>query len=271
MSNPAAPKRWVRTNCPSGKRGYSSRRDAKKALEQAPLSHMRPYRCPHCPYWHNGHLPQAVLRGERTADQHYQPTPRIPETTMTTHVATLNATRDQIEEQLLAGKSPAEVVKDLQEPMPNVLAIFHDLRDEHRLPAANHPGLTGGPDGPPNPTVKESTTASISIFGEARAINNPRINRLAEKADAALTALHDAVTDHKSKAEARADVERLEAELRAARAKLISRPSAGGGSSKPRTATDDQQLECRKGCGRTSPTPQGRAAHERHCTHSAAA
>lgn len=238
MSSPTAPTRWVRTDCPSGKRGYPSRRDAKKALEQAPLDHMRPYRCPHCPYWHNGHLSRAVMQGQRTANEHYNPPVSPPETAMPTHVATLNATRGQIEEQLLARKSPAEVAKDLQEPMPNVLAIFHDLRDEHRLPAANHPGLAGGPDGPPNPRTNiaepDDGKKSLSIFGEARAIDDPRINRLADKADAALTALRDAVTEHQSKAEARADVERLEAELKAAKARLSGRPASGGGGRRRR-------------------------------------
>lgn len=272
MTSQPGPSNWVTTACTSGKRCYPSRRAAKKALEQAPLSHMRPYRCPDCPYWHNGHLPRAVMRGERTAEEHYHHPTSTPETAMTTHVATLNATRDQIEEQLLAGKSPAEVVNELQEPMPNVLQIFRDLRDAHRLPAGNH---SGGPDGPPNPRVNDADTPAkgLSIFGEARAINDPKINRLADRADTAMTALRDALHEHTSKASARAEVARLEAELKAARERLTGRrQTTGGGPSKLASSpTVDQALECRKGCGGTAKTPAGRSAHERFCTGTAAA
>lgn len=67
-----------------------------------------------------------------------------------------------------------------------------------------------------------------------------------------------------AKEKARAEVARLERQLREARARLRGKPAAS--SSKPAG-----EFACRKGCGKVSPNPQGRGAHERHCTHPAGA
>jgi hypothetical protein len=63
------------TGCPTGKRAHSTRRGAKRhalLLRQLYGDHLRPYECPTCGLWHVGHLPDDVVRGLRSADQHYQ-------------------------------------------------------------------------------------------------------------------------------------------------------------------------------------------------------
>ena len=66
----------VATNaCPSGKRTHPDRASAKRHAANVRRSngeHLRPYRCPSCDLWHVGHLPDDVVRGIRSADEHYQ-------------------------------------------------------------------------------------------------------------------------------------------------------------------------------------------------------
>lgn len=61
--------RYVSTNCVTGKRGYSSRKLAKEAAAMLRGEKMSPYDCTQCNYWHVGHLPRAVIRGEQSRDQ----------------------------------------------------------------------------------------------------------------------------------------------------------------------------------------------------------
>lgn len=94
-----------------------------------------------------------------------------------------------------------------------------------------------------------------------------RIQTAARRAQAAIQRVHDLIAEDSGKAEAREHVERLERELREAKAALRG---GRGKTSKPTApSTPAALLACRKGCGKTSPNGQGRAAHERHCTHTA--
>lgn len=62
---------YATNTCSSGKRAYITRKAAKAAAQKIP-GHLRPYQCPECgPLWHNGHIPNAVIRGLRSADEHY--------------------------------------------------------------------------------------------------------------------------------------------------------------------------------------------------------
>lgn len=58
------------TEC--GVKGYENRHDAKQASKGHHDSHVRPYRCQDCGYWHLGALPEQVIRGELTADEFYR-------------------------------------------------------------------------------------------------------------------------------------------------------------------------------------------------------
>lgn len=58
---------WV--TCVCGKRGYGSKGVAKKRArhhEGDTKKQLRQYRCPTSGMWHNGHLPDAVMRGALT-------------------------------------------------------------------------------------------------------------------------------------------------------------------------------------------------------------
>ncbi len=56
---------WIRC-ATTGKRGYTSRRDARKARGGTPSegSPLTIYRCESCARYHLGHMPRAVRRGE---------------------------------------------------------------------------------------------------------------------------------------------------------------------------------------------------------------
>jgi hypothetical protein len=57
--------------CPTGKRCHATRASAKAHARRL-REHLREYRCSLCDSWHVGHLPQEVLRGERTAGEFYR-------------------------------------------------------------------------------------------------------------------------------------------------------------------------------------------------------
>lgn len=46
-----------RQGCPTGKRGWETRADAKLIINRIRKTYgrMRPYRCDECNYWHTGH------------------------------------------------------------------------------------------------------------------------------------------------------------------------------------------------------------------------
>lgn len=63
----------VGLECPSGKVGFVTRKKAKRFVNGGTIrgDHMRPYICEDCGYWHNGHVPSQVMRGNKTARQVY--------------------------------------------------------------------------------------------------------------------------------------------------------------------------------------------------------
>lgn len=64
-------RRFVTGVCSSGKRGFPERRGAKEAARHVAKTaggdKPRAYLCDDCGYWHMGHLPDAVMRGEISA------------------------------------------------------------------------------------------------------------------------------------------------------------------------------------------------------------
>lgn len=150
-------------------------------------------------------------------------------------------------------------------------------------PASSRPDLsrahTPAPPAASAPLVQVMGGGTIGLLLEqASGHSNRRVVTLAEKIEAHIEQLRTLVAsladDEKrkqtaiaAKAAAKAKIERLEAELAAARAALRSKPVSGT-PDKPTAVrhVTDQHVPCRNGCGRTSPNPQGRAAHERHCT-----
>ena len=54
----------METGCPSGKRGYHTRKDAKKFIkaQHNDIKDLHPYDCQHCAYWHLGHKIPARFR-----------------------------------------------------------------------------------------------------------------------------------------------------------------------------------------------------------------
>src|SRR5690606_34715659 len=57
-------------SCPvTGKRGYTTRKQARKARQAGGHRHGNPYKCRHCNYWHLGHYRQAKTRDEYRQSQ----------------------------------------------------------------------------------------------------------------------------------------------------------------------------------------------------------
>ena len=50
--------------CPTGKRGYATRREARAMRRHHPGSSRRAYKCPACGHWHLGRLTQSTKHGE---------------------------------------------------------------------------------------------------------------------------------------------------------------------------------------------------------------
>lgn len=63
---------WSTDLCPTGKRAHSTRRSAKAHAARLRPDHLREYQCEQCGYWHVGHLPARVRRGEVTATEYYK-------------------------------------------------------------------------------------------------------------------------------------------------------------------------------------------------------
>lgn len=67
--------RYSSAPCPSGKRGYVTKAEARQVArtlrKQGDERLMSPYRCEHCGLVHIGHLPAAVRAGEVTRGEYY--------------------------------------------------------------------------------------------------------------------------------------------------------------------------------------------------------
>ncbi|WP_251153721.1 hypothetical protein [Cellulosimicrobium sp. Marseille-Q4280] len=63
---------WTR-DCPTGKRGYMDKGDAKKVASamRREGTKVRAYPCDQCSEFHVGHMPKAVRDGEVSASQFY--------------------------------------------------------------------------------------------------------------------------------------------------------------------------------------------------------
>ena len=66
---------YIRGVCPTGKQAYFTRQGARalvRALKAEGDKGVRAYRCPQCGYFHAGHMPDVVRRGEKTAGEIYR-------------------------------------------------------------------------------------------------------------------------------------------------------------------------------------------------------
>lgn len=151
------------------------------------------------------------------------------------------------------GKSAAQIAALLGTTQRNVVRWTNG----HSRPISRRPG------GAMNITSNESATDAL--LRRAAQSESTRIRRAAERVTEALDRLREEFAADEGKREARERVERLERELREAKAAL-----RGGAASTPKQRKtpewSGELLACRNGCGKTSPNPQGRAAHERFCT-----
>lgn len=122
-------------------------------------------------------------------------------------------------------------------------------------PITTAPGQTAH-----TPTVSE-------LLARARQVNDPKVTRAAAKVEAAALALRDALTDVDEKTAARREVERLQRQLAAAKARL------NGGVKKPLSDAQRAQLarmreaartpvDC-PDCGQTCGNKAGLSAHRR--------
>lgn len=178
----------------------------------------------------------------------------------------INTTYDEVEQRLLGGQTPAEVAEYLTEPVPNVMGVWADLRNRGDVDARNftqkvatrqEPTMTQPPQAP--------HTTTSELLARARQLDHKTIQTAVKRVDTAIERLSEVMTKHESQARARLEISRLERALADAKAKL-----RGGVSTKPAGTPPSGSYECRKGCGKVSPNSQGRAAHERFCTRSAA-
>lgn len=71
----AAPARLIHwtTDCPTGKRGYAIKGDARKVASamRREGAKVRAYPCDQCEEFHVGHMPKAVRDGEVSAEEFY--------------------------------------------------------------------------------------------------------------------------------------------------------------------------------------------------------
>jgi hypothetical protein len=57
---------------------YWSKADAKKDARRLSFGNLAAFQCGDTEFWHNGHLPRAVVSGEITRDDIFPPKPRSP-------------------------------------------------------------------------------------------------------------------------------------------------------------------------------------------------
>lgn len=143
-------------------------------------------------------------------------------------------------------------------------------------PSPVRPGITAPPAAEPMSPERVTLAPIGLLLEEASSHSSKRVQSLATRIEADLDKLRELIksladsearkqAEKAAKEAARAEVARLEQQLAAAKAKL-RKPAASSSDGPSKRTWSGDPLVCRKGCGKTSPNPQGRAAHERHCT-----
>jgi hypothetical protein len=178
---------------------------------------------------------------------------------------------------LAAGDEPKTVAAAVGTSVDEVRQLKADFPGTTTQPVRQQPHRSTAPDlsrAHTAPVALVPTDARRTLVEQARTHSNKRVQNLGRRAEQLLSDLATLIADtavdeqrkqaeRAAKQKARADVERLQRELAAARAKLRGNTRT---TPPPIARPAGDPLPCRKGCGRTSPRPQGRAAHERHCT-----
>lgn len=129
-------------------------------------------------------------------------------------------------------------------------------------------------DGVAHPTARQPggrrmttpiTAAQGALDGmllRARQSNDRKVQTAVQRADDALDRLRGALSDAEGRREARARIERLERELREAKAALRGKPTPPQQDKKPRPV--GEPAACPK-CGKVCANGTGLSAHSRHC------
>lgn len=130
-----------------------------------------------------------------------------------------------IVELLDAGKSAQAVAQELIVPLNDVLRIVEQRRHAAGVPTKaspppSRPSLAVVPPTERAMTSTPSPTSNLDLISRGKACDSSKVQRLAEKAEAVMTVLRDELTAYDQQAEARATVDRLRAELKAAEAAL---------------------------------------------------
>lgn len=218
---------------------------------------------------------------------------------MTATLPTLNATVEQIEHDLRAGKSVDDVCTEWQEPRSNVIGVLRAMqargdKPESRQPAPPVAGARALTSVPQRPTPPTGVSGQQGLAVDA--LVNAAARSASKRTQALGVKLADLVADirkrlvaereaaeraeaERAEREAAArEVKRLEDALREARARAGMRGAGiARGNTSPRTAKQIAALAaararahgefpCTKGCGKVAATRAGQLAHERHCT-----
>ena len=144
---------------------------------------------------------------------------------------TVTATTADVERMLRAGRAPRDVATELQEPLNDVLAVWHRLRkepaSEQARPAAP---IRAVPTPATNPPDTQPAPPGHELVARGLMSGDKRISHQAAKVQAGLDRLREQLEQHEAKVAAHAEVQRLERKLAEAKAKLHGRPQSSGGS-----------------------------------------
>lgn len=168
-----------------------------------------------------------------------------------------HTTIEEVEKRLLDGQSPRDVGDALDEPLANIIGVWSILRDEGKVQARNFPAQQA--------STPSQTRIAGNIVERGLTHSSGKVKRLAERAQTALAALGAELAKHDQQAKARAEVDRLEAELSAARERL--RTGQPATIAEPQEATRaprrvNQAVTCDV-CGAAAKSPAGLSAHKR--------
>lgn len=114
----------------------------------------------------------------------------------------------------------------------------------------------------PRPEFNARATNAVELLARAANMDDRRVQGALGRARKAMTDLAAQVNRWEEQNGARERLAELEEEIRAIRAQLRGGRKA---ETKKLETRGKGEFACRKGCGRISPNPQGRAAHERFC------